>query len=104
MKRISAKALFVAGATALLGAGYAAAESLSYELPDETAEFRQGPGVEMAEINCVACHSADYIETQPPAMGHGFWETEVKKMKNVYGAPIEEADIQGIADYLASTY
>lgn len=101
MKR--AKVLIAAVATLLAG-GYAAAESQSYELPEETAEFQQGPGVELAQSNCAACHSADYINTQPPQMGHAFWEAEVKKMKKTYGAPIDDADIKGIADYLAATY
>lgn len=101
MKLVSIKVLVVAAA-AMLGGGYALADS--YELPDETAEFRPGPGVELAQANCTACHSADYINTQPPRMGPSFWEAEVKKMKKTYGAPIEDADLKGIADYLSATY
>lgn len=88
----------------LLAAGFAIAKPLSYELPDETAEFRDGPGVELAQQNCVACHSVDYVITQPPKKGQAFWEAEVNKMKKTYGAPIEEADIKGIVDYLTATY
>lgn len=102
MKPVSAKILLVTAA--MLGGGYALADTLSYELPDETAEFKPGPGVELAQANCVACHSADYINTQPPKKGHDFWEAEVKKMKNTYRAPIDDADIKGIADYLSATY
>lgn len=101
MKFVSIKVLVVAAA-AMLAGGYALAGS--YELPDETAEFRPGPGVELAQTNCTACHSADYINTQPPRMGASFWEAEVKKMKKTYGAPIEDADLKGIADYLSATY
>ncbi len=103
MKLISTKALLVTVA-ALLGGGYALADTLSYELPDESAEFQPGPGVELARSNCAACHSADYISTQPPKKGHAFWEAEVQKMKKTYGAPIDDADIKGIADYLSATY
>lgn len=102
MKKASAAAAFAV--FALLAGGLAIAEPLRYETPDETVQFRDGPGVELAQENCVACHSADYIETQPPQMGHAFWEAEVNKMKKTYGAPIEDADIMGIADYLAATY
>ena len=52
------------------GAG-AGAEPISYELPPETAEFKPGPGVEVAQANCAACHSADYIRTQPRGAGFG---------------------------------
>jgi len=103
MKLISTKALLVTVA-ALLGGGYALADTLSYELPDESAEFQPGPGVELARSNCAACHSADYISTQPSKKGHAFWEAEVQEMKKTYGAPIDDADIKGIADYLSATY
>ena len=63
------KSLAAAAALAGIVVGMAAAKPLSYELPEETAVFKPGPGVEAAENNCVACHSADYITTQPPGMG-----------------------------------
>ena len=56
------------------------AKPLSYKLPDETAVFRPGPGVEAAQSNCAACHSADYINYQPPKKGQAFWDAEVQKM------------------------
>ena len=33
-----------------------------------------------------------------------FWQAEVTKMIKLYGAPIDEADIPKIVDYLSSTY
>lgn len=80
------------------------AETLTYQLPDETAEFKTAPGVEAAQNNCAACHSADYINFQPPHMGKAFWQGEVHKMIQVYHAPIDEDDAKAIVDYLASTY
>ncbi|MFZ5791059.1 MAG: c-type cytochrome [Pseudomonadota bacterium] len=82
------------------------AAPISYELPGETAEFRPGPGVEVAQANCAACHSADYVNTQPRGAGFGreFWQAEVTKMIKVFGAPIGEEDAKKIVDYLASTY
>ena len=87
-----------------LGAGAAIASELSYALPEETAAFRPGPGVEAAQSNCASCHSADYVNTQPPKQGPAFWEAEVTKMIKVYGAPIDDADAKTIAEYLAKTY
>ena len=52
----------IALATAWLALpGLAAATPLTYDLPEETATFRPGPGVEVAQANCAACHSTDYI-------------------------------------------
>jgi sulfite dehydrogenase (cytochrome) subunit B len=81
----------------------AIAGPLTYELPNETADLKPGPGVETA-ILCRACHSADYISTQPASRGRAFWEAEVQKMIKVYKAPINPADAAAIVDYLAATY
>jgi mono/diheme cytochrome c family protein len=82
----------------------AIAEPVTYDLPEETAVLKPGPGLETAQNNCVACHSADYIAMQPPKRGKAFWDAEVTKMIKTYGAPISEADAKVIADYLAQTY
>jgi hypothetical protein len=74
-----------------------------YQLPDETAELKPGPGVDTA-IVCTACHSADYISTQPSGKGKAFWQAEVQKMIKAYKAPIGEDDAAVIANYLAATY
>ena len=94
---------------AVLAAGLAvaaAAKPIQYELPEETAELAPGPGLNVARANCVACHSADYISTQPRNMRDlgAFWTAEVTKMRHVYGAPIEEADVKAIVDYLVANY
>jgi mono/diheme cytochrome c family protein len=89
----------------LLGiASLARAEPLTYDLPEETAVLKPGAGLDAAQSNCVACHSADYIAMQPPKRGKAFWDAEVAKMIKTYGAPIAEADAKTIADYLAQTY
>ena len=82
------------------------AAPVSYTLPDETAAFKPGPNLEVVQNNCTACHSTDYINTQPrgPKFKKDFWQAEVTKMIKVYGAPIEDADVPKIVDYLAATY
>ncbi len=93
-------------AIALLAATPALAAPQSYTLPDETAVLATGPNLDLVQQNCAACHSADYISTQPRGMKdpHAFWQGEVTKMQKVYGAPIEQADIGKIVDYLTQTY
>lgn len=84
-------------------ASLAMAEPMVYQLPPETAELKPGPGVETATV-CTACHSADYIATQPSGKGKPFWQAEVQKMVKLYKAPIEDKDAAAIVDYLATTY
>jgi mono/diheme cytochrome c family protein len=82
------------------------AKPFGYQLPEETAAFKSGPNLEVVQSNCAACHSADYINTQPqgPKFKKDFWHAEVMKMINVYGAPIDEADVGKIVEYLSQTY
>jgi mono/diheme cytochrome c family protein len=102
MIRLLLLTLVIAG----FASGSANAAPVSYTLPDETAAFRPGPNLEAAQNNCTACHSADYIQTQPQGakFKKDFWQAEVTKMIKVYGAPIDEADVGKIVDYLAATY
>jgi len=86
--------------------GSANASPVSYDLPPEPAAFRPGPNLDVVQNNCTGCHSADYIVTQPrgPKFRKDFWQAEVNKMIKVYGAPIADADIPRIVDYLTATY
>lgn len=90
----------------LLLAAQATAAPNVYTLPEETAQLAPGPNLDVVEQNCAACHSADYITTQPRPLpnARAFWQAEVTKMRNVYGAPIDDADVPKIVDYLAQAY
>lgn len=94
----------LAAALVLWSGALCFAQPLRYELPEEVSKFRDGPNLEVAQNNCVACHSADYILTQPPKMGEVFWSNTVHKMINAYKAPIEESDVKAIIAYLVATY
>lgn len=87
-----------------LSAGAASAAPRTYAMPEETATLRPGPGVEVAQANCVTCHSPDYVAMQPGGKGIAFWTAEVTKMVKVFGAPIRDEDASVIAGYLAATY
>ena len=62
------------------------------------AQIRPGGGA--------ACHSAEYITTQPRGLANprAFWTAEVTKMQKVYGAPVADADVPVIVDYLVQAY
>ena len=104
MKRFAVLGLCAASVLAL---GLAAvAKPITYELPAETAEYMPGPNLDIVQGNCGACHSADYVRTQPqgPKFKKDFWQAEVTKMINVYGAPIKPDDVPKIVDYLTAAY
>ncbi len=98
--------LGLAAACSLALATVVSAKPVTYELPEETAAFKPGPNVDVVQGNCGACHSADYIMTQPkgPKFGKDFWQAEVTKMINVFGAPIDQKDVPAIVDYLTAAY
>ena len=91
--------------TLLLAAGAQAAPR-SYALPEETAELAPGPHLETVQGNCGACHSSEYISTQPRGLRdpRAFWTAEVTKMQKAYGAPVADANVPAIVEYLVSTY
>ena len=78
--------------------------ALKIELPPESGTLRQGAGSDLAMRQCMTCHSADYVAIQPPGKPLAFWKAEVEKMKKVYGAPIPDAEIDPIAQYLTREY
>jgi cytochrome c551/c552 len=82
------------------------AAPLSITLPPETAVFKPSslPGYPLAQQKCSICHSADYINFQPPGMSLAQWTVEAGKMQHVYGAPISDQDVSVIGAYLAATY
>ncbi len=99
--------LFRGAAVALIAALAApAALALDIDLPAETALFKPSPlpGYELVQRNCMICHSAHYIQSQPSTSPRPYWEATVKKMKKPFGAPFPEADIPAMVEYLVKTY
>lgn len=96
----------VLAAGAMLPAVPAGAVVKSITLPPDGAQLTPSalPGYAKAQANCVACHSAEYMLYQPPTAPRGYWEAMVKRMKAVFKAPIDDADMPAIVDYLAKTY
>jgi cytochrome c551/c552 len=76
---------------------------LKIELPAESGVFPPGTGVELANGQCLVCHSVEYIATQPPLPGT-FWTAEVKKMREKYGAAIPEEQVEPLLAYLVSHF
>ena len=79
-----------------------AIKSTTVDLPSGASMFPGGSAEDAINNNCLACHSADMVLNQP-ALPKATWEAEVHKMINVYRAPIDDADVPAIVDYLTST-
>jgi hypothetical protein len=71
------------------------------EFPDPGRLFPGGDKAEAINNNCLACHSAGMVLTQP-YLSRAEWQSEVDKMRNIYKAPIAAEDVTAIVDYLAS--
>ena len=74
-----------------------------FQLPPETTKLKPGPGADLATAQCLLCHSADYISTQP-RLTRAAWNAAVLKMKDKYGAPINTNTVPRLVDYLAKSY
>jgi mono/diheme cytochrome c family protein len=100
MKRL----LALLAAVALCGS--AAAVTKVIQLPADVEQLKPSalPGYAKAQAQCVACHSAEYMLYQPPSAPRGYWENMVKRMQAVFKAPIADADMPEIVDYLVKTY
>jgi hypothetical protein len=71
---------------------------------DEPVPIREAPGWQVVQDNCGICHSLDYLRINSVFMNRQTWETEVNKMINSFGAPIQPADAKTIIDYLSENY
>lgn len=67
-------------------------------------ELKRAPGVDQVEANCAACHSLDYVQMNSTFLNAAAWDAEVAKMINAFGAPINPADANTIANYLKANY
>jgi len=100
---VTQKGLVIVAALAPLLAGAALAplqlKSVSVELPESTRTFT-GPGAEVVNNNCLACHSAGMVLQQPP-LSKAVWGKIVHKMIATFKAPVAPEDVAPIVDYLA---
>jgi mono/diheme cytochrome c family protein len=80
-----------------------AAQAAPITLPPDTLAFKLGAGAELATGQCLVCHSAHYVTTQP-VFPRAFWKASVEKMQKKYGAPIPDDQIAPLVEYLVHTY
>lgn len=102
--RRSAALLLLAAAGSLAGAATPSSpvklKKLDLALPGEE-RFFEGPAADTLNTNCTACHSAEMVLTQPSLSAHQ-WQATVKKMREIYKAPIAEEDDAAIVQALTT--
>jgi hypothetical protein len=74
--------------------------SVNLDFPNRDRQF-EGPGADVVNNNCLTCHSAGMVLTQP-RLPRAVWQAEVEKMRNTYKGPIDAEDVPAIVDYLAN--
>ena len=74
-----------------------------WRLPDEKPAFKSAPGADIAQANCIMCHSHEYITTQP-AFTREQWKASVTKMQQKFGAPLAPEAVDALLDYLVQSY
>jgi len=90
----------------ILSIGAATVAAKTIQLPPDGVQLKSSslPGFNAALRNCVACHSAEYMLYQPPNAARPYWDNMVKRMKTVFKAPIDDAEMPLLVDYLVKTY
>jgi mono/diheme cytochrome c family protein len=68
-------------------------------LPLSHEVFPPGPGAEIANAQCLICHSAGMVMRQPP-LTLGEWTAINTKMRVAYGAPLPAEQVDALARYL----
>lgn len=73
----------------------------SIKLPVIEQTLPPGPGKGNLAALCTTCHTLRYI-TMQPSFSRKVWDAEVHKMKNVFGAPLNDQQMEQVVDYLVA--
>ena len=87
----------------IFSASYQTGAEQKFVLPPETARLKSGEGLELVSAQCLLCHSADYISTQPK-LTRAQWTAAVQKMQQNYAATIVTNKVEALVEYLTKNY
>jgi mono/diheme cytochrome c family protein len=74
---------------------------VTVDLPVSQTAFPPGNGADIANGQCLICHSAGMVLRQPP-LTQDEWTGEINKMRNSFGAPLPADQVEALAKYLRS--
>jgi len=89
-----------ASAPSVASAAGVTLQSVSLDLPASDRSFPGGATADAINNNCLTCHSAGMVLTQP-LLTRAAWQSIVDKRRGVYKAPIDPKDVDAIVSYLA---
>jgi mono/diheme cytochrome c family protein len=69
------------------------------EFPVSQVIFPPGKGADIANAQCLMCHSAGMVLRQPP-LSQEEWAGEITKMRSAFGAPMPPDQVEALARYL----
>ena len=69
------------------------------EFPVSQVSFPPGKGAEIANGQCLICHSTGMVLRQPP-LSQEEWAGEITKMRSAFGAPMPPDQFEALARYL----
>src|SRR5712671_7025007 len=72
---------------------------VTVDMPVSRAAFPPGNGADIANGQCLICHSAGMVLRQPP-LTEDEWTGEINKMRNSFGAPLPADQVAVLARYL----
>ena len=75
--------------------------SVDVQLPAGGRTYPGGEAALAININCMTCHTAGMVLTQP-TLTPTAWREEIDKMRNAYKAQIADADVPAILAYLTA--
>jgi cytochrome c5 len=73
---------------------------VSVQLPTSLTPFPAGAGADIANSQCLICHSADMVLLQPTRTREQ-WKETINKMRSAYGAPLPAEQVDALAAYLS---
>jgi len=66
--------------------------------------MKPGAGQEATAISCAVCHTLDYVRMNSPFLSPDGWKAEVTKMRQAFGAPIDDDTAAQILQYLDANF
>ena len=90
-----------APAPPIVTGGGVTVHSLNLNFPRSDRTFPGGAGADAINNDCLICHSAGMVLTQP-SLSRAGWQSVVNQMRNDFKAPFAAADAPAIVDYLVN--
>jgi hypothetical protein len=77
---------------------------MAWQASAQPVPLAAGPGKDVVETACGACHTLSYIPMNSRFMAPDVWKAEVTKMRAAFGAPIDDDAANAIITYLVANY